>query len=204
MRTDLSEVCDLTEPGPRSIVTVANAGSEFTLRISSAISKIHVEEMEGMIDWACNNFLTITGVLNPVLLRMVKNLATEFLMYSPSALTLGEANLYPRGMSLDRAGLLFATLALASYTNADQAIFQSLLELSTWMTEHYTCEPTLDLVLVLVVQYECALCADTTEAAQKLVKRAIDIAHELGLHIPKANADVQSLRLYMTLCMADE
>jgi hypothetical protein len=182
----------------------ADAGSEFTLRISSAISKVRVVEMESMVESACNDFLTLTGVLNPFLLSLVKNLVTEFLVYSPSASTLGEANLYPRGMSLDRAGLLFATLALASYTDADQSIFQSLLDLSTWMTDHYTCEPTIELVAVLIMQYECACRIDTTEGAQKLVKRAINTAHELGLHTPSTNLEVQSLRLYMTLCIADQ
>jgi hypothetical protein len=183
---------------------VENAGIDFTLRISSAISKVRVVEMESMIKSACNDFLTLTSVLNPFLLSMVKKLVTEFLVYSPSASTLGEANLYPRGMSLDRAGLLFATLALATYTDADQSIFQSFLELSTWMTDHYTCEPTIELVAVLIIQYECASRIYTTEGAQKLVKRAIDTAHELGLHTSSANLEVHSLRLYMTLCIADQ
>lgn len=180
---------------------VANAGYEFTSRISSALSTIPLADMEAMIEVVCDGFLTQVGILD---LDLLKILATEFLLHSPFASTLGEANLFPCGMSLDRAGLLFAALALSTYTNSDQAIFQSLLDLSTWMTDNYICEPTVELVSTLVAQHVCALRTDTTEAAQRLTKRAIDAAHELGMHIPVVNCRLQTLRLYMSLCLGDQ
>jgi hypothetical protein len=105
-------------------------------------------------------------------------------------------------LPFDAVALVFAAFSLGA---AHEGLFENArfyFDISIRMVEHHAGQATLDLCLTYLMQHMSALRMGTSNYAQGIITRAVEVAHDL--HLQHGRQGVQGLQLYMLIYMADQ